>query len=105
MAGRVPAIHDFLASCWKDVDARHKARHDEYLVSRTRCGILHAAAQSRDTHHRKIRAREWAPALQRTVPQELRAALRPGHELFLLEEAADLIYPQLPKNPRHEAEP
>jgi hypothetical protein len=31
MAGLVPAIHDFLfATCvWKNVDARHKAGHDE----------------------------------------------------------------------------
>jgi hypothetical protein len=28
MAGTDPAIHVFLASC-KDVDARHKAGHDE----------------------------------------------------------------------------
>jgi len=28
MAGLVPAIHVFLAGC-KDVDARHKAGHDE----------------------------------------------------------------------------
>jgi hypothetical protein len=28
MAGLVPAIHDFLAK-WQDVDARHKAGHDE----------------------------------------------------------------------------
>jgi hypothetical protein len=29
MAGLVPAIHVFLAACYKDVDARHKAGHDE----------------------------------------------------------------------------
>jgi hypothetical protein len=29
MAGLVPAIHVFLASWLKDVDARHKAGHDE----------------------------------------------------------------------------
>jgi len=29
MAGLVPAIHVFLASGKQDVDARHKARHDE----------------------------------------------------------------------------
>jgi hypothetical protein len=29
MAGLVPAIHVFLASCGKDVDARHKAGHDD----------------------------------------------------------------------------
>jgi hypothetical protein len=28
MAGLVPAIHDFLISRKKDVDARHKAGHD-----------------------------------------------------------------------------
>jgi hypothetical protein len=36
MAGLVPAIHDFI--CYrcqkKDVDARHKAGHDELRVSR-----------------------------------------------------------------------
>ncbi len=30
MAGLVPAIHVFLASGTEDVDARHKAGHDEY---------------------------------------------------------------------------
>ena len=29
MAGLDPAIHDFLARRTKDVDARHKAGHDE----------------------------------------------------------------------------
>jgi hypothetical protein len=29
MAGLVPAIHDFLPVEVKDVDARHKAGHDE----------------------------------------------------------------------------
>jgi hypothetical protein len=29
MAGLDPAIHDFLAAITKDVDARHKAGHDE----------------------------------------------------------------------------
>jgi len=29
MAGLVPAIHDFLAVDNKNVDARHKAGHDE----------------------------------------------------------------------------
>jgi hypothetical protein len=29
MAGLVPAIHVFIASLKKDVDARHKAGHDE----------------------------------------------------------------------------
>jgi hypothetical protein len=29
MAGLVPAIHVFLASVTKDVDARHEAGHDD----------------------------------------------------------------------------
>ena len=29
MAGRVPAIHDFPCTGIRDVDARHKAGHDE----------------------------------------------------------------------------
>jgi len=29
MAGLVPAIHVFFVMCTKDVDARHKAAHDE----------------------------------------------------------------------------
>jgi hypothetical protein len=29
MAGLVPAIHVFLVKCCQDVDARHKAGHDE----------------------------------------------------------------------------
>ena len=32
MAGLVPAIHVFLSSETKDVDARHKAGHDEFLA-------------------------------------------------------------------------
>jgi hypothetical protein len=31
MAGLVPAIHDFLFDGNKDVDARHKAGHDEKI--------------------------------------------------------------------------
>jgi hypothetical protein len=38
MAGLVPAIHVFLARCSQDVDARHKAGHDEKSISRT--GII-----------------------------------------------------------------
>jgi hypothetical protein len=30
MAGLVPAIHVFLVRCIKNVDARHKAGHDEF---------------------------------------------------------------------------
>jgi hypothetical protein len=30
MAGLVPAIHAFLAKLKQDVDARHKAGHDEF---------------------------------------------------------------------------
>jgi hypothetical protein len=34
MAGLVPAIHVLTATCeHKDVDARHKAGHDEFKVS------------------------------------------------------------------------
>ena len=33
MAGLVPAIHVVAAQQWKDVDARHKAGHDEPLMS------------------------------------------------------------------------
>ncbi len=47
-------------------------------VSRARCGILHAASQNRDPGFFEPRA-SWAPALQRTAPQVLRAALRPGN--------------------------
>jgi hypothetical protein len=32
MAGLDPAIHDFLAGGTKDVDARHKAGHDDERV-------------------------------------------------------------------------
>src|SRR3954471_8219398 len=46
MAGLVPAIHD-LVLCAKDVDARHKAGHDESGGARQRAvdhvdGVLHA---------------------------------------------------------------
>ena len=47
-------------------------------VSRTRCGILHAAPQSRDRY--ALLGVHEAPVLQRTASQGLRAALRPGHE-------------------------
>src|SRR4051794_36262891 len=49
-------------------------------VSRTRCGILHAAAQSRDRSDRcaSLRPRLCSAPLR----EELRAALRPGHELI-----------------------
>jgi hypothetical protein len=40
MAGLDPAIHVFLAYCKEDVDARHKAGHDELC---RRCLILLAA--------------------------------------------------------------
>ena len=33
MAGLVPAIHVFYAAASKDVDARHKAGHDEFDVA------------------------------------------------------------------------
>jgi len=35
MAGLVPAIHAFLAQCSQDVDARHKAGHDELTTKRS----------------------------------------------------------------------
>jgi hypothetical protein len=31
MAGLVPAIHDFLVASCKDVDARDKPGHDDFL--------------------------------------------------------------------------
>src|SRR5205085_6728279 len=51
-------------------------------VSRTRCGILHAAPQSRDRtkHRRSVRPRLCSAPLR----EELRAALRPGHKYFKL---------------------
>jgi hypothetical protein len=59
------------------------------IVSRTRCGILHAAPQSRDPASALVEA--GAPALQRTASQGPKrvedarkraygAALRPGRE-------------------------
>jgi hypothetical protein len=33
MAGLVPAIHVFYADGSKDVDARHKAGHDDFVTS------------------------------------------------------------------------
>jgi hypothetical protein len=35
MAGLVPAIHVLFASAKKDVDARHKAGHDEFKKPET----------------------------------------------------------------------
>jgi hypothetical protein len=37
MAGLVPAIHVFVAASPEDVDARHKAGHDEFVE---RPGVL-----------------------------------------------------------------
>src|ERR1700760_748538 len=56
--------------------ARSRRRIDG-LVSRTRCGILHAAPQSRDRtkHRRSLRPRLCRAPLRKG----LRAALRPGH--------------------------
>src|SRR6185295_2322166 len=50
---------------------------EEEFVSRTRFSVLHAAPQSRDPSCGCSVV--WAPALQRTASQVLRAALRPGH--------------------------
>ena len=48
------------------------------VVSRTRCGILHAAPQSRDrTKHRRLVRPRISSAPRR---EERRAALRPGNE-------------------------
>src|SRR4051794_16272849 len=49
----------------------------DLCLSRTRCSVLHAAAQSRDVP-RTVSV--TAPALQRTTPlKKRRAALRPGN--------------------------
>jgi hypothetical protein len=57
----------------KRMDYRVKPGNDECLVSRTRCGILHAAPQSRD------RTRHRSPLRPRLCSASLRAALRPGN--------------------------
>jgi hypothetical protein len=46
MAGLVPAIHVFVPRCFKDVDARHKAGHDELRGKRLR--LKEAARQGHD---------------------------------------------------------
>jgi hypothetical protein len=38
MAGLVPAIHAFVTSITKDVDARHKAGHDESVLNAATTG-------------------------------------------------------------------
>src|SRR4051794_13984755 len=50
------------------------------FMSRTRCSVLHAAAQSRDRprHRRLVRPRLCSAPLR----EGLHAALRPGHELI-----------------------
>jgi hypothetical protein len=48
MAGLVPAIHVFLRSGKKDVDARHKAGHDEFKYRACLRRIGHMPAQSTD---------------------------------------------------------
>jgi hypothetical protein len=40
MAGLVPAIHVFFLRCGQDVDARHKAGHDEFPIKRHAVGFL-----------------------------------------------------------------
>jgi hypothetical protein len=40
MAGLVPAIHVLTSCIRKDVDARHKAGHDELKVSRQKAALL-----------------------------------------------------------------
>src|SRR3954453_16092219 len=52
------------------------------LVSRTRCGILHAAPQSRDRPKRRRSLRPRLCSAPRR--EELRAALRPGHGYLVL---------------------
>src|SRR3954469_22417394 len=54
------------------------------MVCRTRCGILHAAPQSRDRHKRRC------PLPPRLSSAPLRAALRPGHT------AASAYFPASP---------
>src|SRR4051795_4863904 len=54
--------------------------HCAALVSRTRCSVLHAAAQSRDPGLPKIAGPRLCSAPLR---EELRAALRPGHGRYL----------------------
>jgi hypothetical protein len=46
MAGLDPAIHVFLASEKEDVDARHKAGHDELQGYPTSIGSLSSTAHS-----------------------------------------------------------
>src|SRR5947209_8597077 len=61
----------------KKIDCRVKPGNDADLVSRTRCSLLHAAAQSRDRTRRRspLRPRLCSAPLR----EVLRAALRPGN--------------------------
>src|SRR6185312_767674 len=52
------------------------------IVSRTRCGVLHAAPQSRDPF-KDMELETWAPDQQRTPPQKgRRAAQPPGNAAY-----------------------
>ena len=53
MAGLVPAIHVFLACGAKDVDARHKAGHDDELLQKALillAGFLSQALRPNQPH-------------------------------------------------------
>ena len=55
MAGLDPAIHVLLL--FKDVDARHKAGHDDYIHVRTtseRNLVVHVVALAAGTGHRRL---------------------------------------------------
>jgi hypothetical protein len=60
MAGLVPAIHVFLAAGGKDVDARHRAGHDEFDAAMTRTNM-----RLGDVFDRRPRAFAQAAALSR----------------------------------------
>ncbi len=56
MAGLVPAIHVFLSKCSQDVDARHKAGHDE-LRWNAQFHWLHSGSNAYDISFFKISAK------------------------------------------------
>jgi hypothetical protein len=75
-----------LSTLMISLGARTSQDNVSCFVSRTRCGVLHAAPQTRDPPPcTKVR---WAPALQRTTPQGRRAALRPGHDAVIARSVA-----------------
>jgi hypothetical protein len=102
MAGLVPAIHVFLAHRGKDVDARHKAGHDEALPGCAMADTMARMEISTETSTWLLQARDFLEEARRLRPgparNELRQTAKVLRELARLEakpvSALDLDWPQ-----------